>query len=254
MKESVVLLHGFAGTHRAFDGVVELLAHTRYLPLALDLPGHGDERGAPQPITFEACVQHVLSRSPERFLLCGYSMGGRVALHVALAAPERVSGLLLVATNPGIEDPDERAQRLASDEQLAQQLETGSYEQFIERWRTQPLFAMDPPHVGELARADQRRNDPLVLAAVLRGLGTGSMASLWEALSTLRMPTCVLVGERDEKFRALGKRMAKLLPQAELAIVAGGHGLPLENPAALAQALAALVQRSPVSATNPRPV
>lgn len=251
MKESVVLLHGFAGTHRAFDGVVELLSPTRYLPLALDLPGHGNEHAAPQPITFEACVKHVLACSPARFLLCGYSMGGRVALHVALAAPERVSGLLLVAANPGIEDPAERAQRLASDEQLAQQLESGSYEQFIERWRRQPLFAMDPPHVGELARADQRRNDPLALAGVLRGLGTGAMASLWEALPTLRMPTCVLVGERDEKFRALGKRTAQLLPQAELAVVAGGHGLPLENPTALAQALVALAERSPATATNP---
>lgn len=237
MKESVVLLHGFAGTHRAFDGVVELLSPTRYLPLALDLPGHGDEHAAPRPITFEACVQRVLERSPERFVICGYSMGGRVALHVALTAPERVSGLVLVACNPGIEDPDKRAQRLASDEQLAQQLETGSYEEFIERWSTQPLFAADPAHIGELARADQRRNDPLALAAVLRGIGTGAMTPLWDRLDELEMPVTVLIGSRDQKFAALGRRMVDLLPEARLRILEGGHRLLLECPDAVAEAL-----------------
>src|SRR6202044_3280629 len=116
-----------------------------------------------------------LSEAPERFVLCGYSMGGRVALHVALAAPERVSRLIVIAANPGIEDEDERAARRADDERLATELEEIPFEDFIERWRTQPLFAADPPEVGALARADQRRNDPNALAAVMRGLGTGVM-------------------------------------------------------------------------------
>ena len=56
----------------------------RYRPLALDLLGHGDQADVPPPITFERCVASVLERSPERFVLGGYSMGGRMALHVAL--------------------------------------------------------------------------------------------------------------------------------------------------------------------------
>jgi 2-succinyl-6-hydroxy-2,4-cyclohexadiene-1-carboxylate synthase len=235
--QTVVLLHGFGGTRRAWDGVVALLSPKRSLPLALDLPGHGGAADAPRPISFGGCVEYVLARAPERFALCGYSQGGRVALHVALAAPARVQRLVLLATTAGIEDESERAQRRRSDHALADDLERGPYEEFIERWRTQPLFADDPPEVGALARADQRRNRPDALAAALRGIGTGEMRPLWSRLPELQMPVTILVGERDAKFQALGRRMAGLLPDAQLLVVPGGHGLPLENPAAVAEAL-----------------
>lgn len=240
MPETAVLLHGFSGTRRAWDGVAERLQPERYLPLALDLPGHGAAAAAPAPISFAGCVEHVLARAPERFVLCGYSLGGRIALHVALAAPERVTGLLLISCTAGVEDAGERARRRESDEALADDLERIPFEDFIERWRAQPLFAEDPPEIGELARADQRRNDPLALAAAMRGIGTGRMEPLWERLHTLGMPATVLVGRRDRRFVAIGERMAAKLGHGRLEVVAGGHVLPLENPAAVAAALEGL--------------
>ncbi len=238
MPESVVLLHGFSGTRRMWDGVIAALDEERYRPLALDLPGHGAAADAQRPITFAGCVADVLARSPERFTLCGYSLGGRVALHVALAAPERVARLVLVSASAGISDDAERAERRGADHALADELERAPLEQFIERWRTQPLFAAEPPAVGALAREDQRRNRPDALAAVLRGVGTGEMLPLWDRLGELAMPVAVVVGERDAKFRALGGRMVELLPDAELIVLAGGHGLPLENPRGVSRALA----------------
>jgi 2-succinyl-6-hydroxy-2,4-cyclohexadiene-1-carboxylate synthase len=236
--ETVVLLHGFGGTRRAWDGVAALLPRQRCRPLALDLPGHGAAADTPRPITFAGCVEHVLASAPARFSLCGYSQGGRVALHVALAAPARVSRLVLVATSAGIEDAGERARRRRSDRRLADELERGPYEEFIARWRAQPLFAADPPAVAQLARTDQRRNRPDALAAALRGIGTGEMQPLWSRLPEMEVPTTILAGERDGKFQALGRRMAQLLPRAQLLIVPGGHVLPLENPAAVAAAVA----------------
>jgi 2-succinyl-6-hydroxy-2,4-cyclohexadiene-1-carboxylate synthase len=237
VPESLVLLHGFGGTRRAWDGVIEQLGTQRYLPAPLDLPGHGEAADAPRPITFAGCVEHVLERSPERFVLCGYSMGGRIALDVALTAPERVSRLVLVSCSAGLQDSAERAQRRAADRLLADELERVPFEEFIERWRTQPLFAEDPPEVGALAREDQRRNRPDALAEALRGIGTGEMQPLWERLGELEMPVSIIVGERDHKFRALGQRMAQAIPDAILTIAPGGHGLPLESPAAVADAL-----------------
>jgi 2-succinyl-6-hydroxy-2,4-cyclohexadiene-1-carboxylate synthase len=237
VPESLVLLHGFSGTRRAWEAVVELLDRERYLPLALDTPGHGEATDGKRPITFAGCVAHVLAASPERFVLCGYSQGGRIALHVALAAPERVSRLVIVSASAGIEDPTERVERSRADHLLADELESIPFEDFIERWRTQPLFAADPPEVGALARADQRRNSPDALAAVLRGIGTGEMEPLWDRLRELKMPVSVIVGDRDVKFQAIGERIVSLLPNAELSVLAGGHGLPLENPAGLAQVL-----------------
>jgi 2-succinyl-6-hydroxy-2,4-cyclohexadiene-1-carboxylate synthase len=237
VSETLVLLHGFSGTRHAWDGVVARLDSERYRPLALDLPGHGQASAVGGPITFESCVAAVLAASPERFALCGYSLGGRVALHVALAAPERVSRLVLVSCSPGVEDDSERAARRASDELLAVELESIPFEQFIERWRTQPLFVDDPPDVGERAREDQRRNDPLALAKVMRGLGTGEMAPLWDRLGELTMPSTLVAGERDAKFRAIGERVVALMPDAELVVIPGGHSLALESPDELAGAI-----------------
>jgi pimeloyl-ACP methyl ester carboxylesterase len=72
---------------------------------------------------------------------------------------------------------------------------------------------------------------------VLRGIGTGEMEPLWGRLAELTMPVTVIVGERDLKFRKLGERMVRLLPDANLRVIAGGHRLPLENPAGLANSL-----------------
>jgi 2-succinyl-6-hydroxy-2,4-cyclohexadiene-1-carboxylate synthase len=243
VPERVVLLHGFGGTRHAWDGVAARLRPERYLPLALDLPGHGTMAGE-RPITFAACVAHVLARAPARFALCGYSLGGRVALHVALAAPRRVTQLVLVSTSPGIEREARRAQRRVADEALARELENGSFERFIERWRSQPLFAGEPEHAAKLAREDHRRNRPEHLAAALRGLSPGSMQPLWGSLAQLTMPVTVIAGGRDSAYRDVGRDMVARLPHARLVVLAGGHALPLENPRALAEALEGLDAQS----------
>jgi 2-succinyl-6-hydroxy-2,4-cyclohexadiene-1-carboxylate synthase len=221
-----------------WDGVAQRLAPERYTPLALDLPGHGEARGAPRPITFDACVEHVLSNGPERFALCGYSLGGRVGLHVALAAPERVSRLVLVSSTAGLEGAAERRARTAADNALADDLEERPFAEFMDRWQVQPVFADDPPEVHAAMRAEQQRNDPRALAAVLRGIGTGMMTPLWDRLGELPMPVTVLVGERDLKFHAPARRLVEMLPDGELRVAPGGHRLPLENPGCVADALA----------------
>ncbi|MFL5845531.1 MAG: alpha/beta fold hydrolase [Solirubrobacteraceae bacterium] len=226
--EHVVALHGFAGTGHVWEAV-----DPRYA--APDLPGHGTASDVAP--TFESCVAHVLANAPERFVLAGYSMGGRIALHVALAAPERVARLVLVATTAGLDGEDERAQRRAADERLASLLEQEGIEAFAERWTAQPLFAGDPPEARELQRCDVLRNEAGPLAAALRGTGTGAMTPLWDRLGGLVMPVTVVAGERDAKFLALGERLATGTG-GELVVVPGaGHGLPRETPAAVAAAI-----------------
>jgi 2-succinyl-6-hydroxy-2,4-cyclohexadiene-1-carboxylate synthase len=239
---TVVLLHGFAGTRRGWDRVLAAGQARgnaeRYRPLALDIRGHGAARAA-RPVSFAACVADVLAAAPQRFALCGYSMGGRLALRVALAAPERVERLVLVATTAGIDDDEERAARRRSDAALAAFAERSPIAAFADRWLSGPLFADDPPEAAAFARADVLRNDPRALAASLRGIGTGAMAPLWDRLGALTMPATVLAGERDAKFTALGERLARALPDARLQIVPGaGHALPRTAPEAVAAAIA----------------
>jgi 2-succinyl-6-hydroxy-2,4-cyclohexadiene-1-carboxylate synthase len=238
VPETVVLLHGFAGTGRLWDPVAARLDGERYRPLAPDIRGHGTA-AARSPASFDGCVEDVLGLIAHPFTLVGYSMGGRIALRVALAAPQRIERLILVATTAGIEDPAEREQRRIADEALATEMEQGPIEAFADRWTTQPLFAGTPPEAAASWRADILDNDPAGLAAALRGLGTGVMEPLWDRLGELTMPATVLTGERDAKFRALGGRLAEALPRGELVMVEGaGHGIPREQPAAAAAAIA----------------
>jgi len=237
MAETLVLLHGFAGTGRGWDPVIGELGRERYTALAPDLRGHGSQAGA-RPVTFEAITADVLAAAPARFTLGGYSMGGRIALAVALTAPERISRLVLVATTAGIEDAGERAARAAADQRLADEIEGADIDAFADRWLAQPLFAGDDEAAEQRARADIARNTTAGLAAVLRGAGTGAMTPLWNRLGELTMPVLVLTGERDAKFTTIGERLTAAIPGAELAIVPGaGHALPRIAPAALAQAI-----------------
>jgi 2-succinyl-6-hydroxy-2,4-cyclohexadiene-1-carboxylate synthase len=238
VPEPLLLLHGFTQTGRGWDEVARHLGGERYRPLAPDLRGHGAARSR-RPIDMDACVADVAALAPGRFALAGYSMGGRIALHVALAHPERVSRLVLVSTTAGIADDAERAGRRAADEELAAWMERETMVAVADRWGAQPLFAGQRPEVAAAARADRLANDPVHLAAALRGIGTGAMTPVWDRLGELGMPAVVLAGERDPKFVALGRRLAAGLPGATLTIVpAAGHALPLEAPGAVAAAIA----------------
>jgi 2-succinyl-6-hydroxy-2,4-cyclohexadiene-1-carboxylate synthase len=236
MAAPLVLLHGFAQSGAAWDAVRAALGGRE--ALAPDLRGHG-AAAAVRPIDAAALVADVLALAPERFELAGYSMGGRLALHVALAAPDRVARLVLVSTTAGLADPTERAARLTADDELADAIERDGIVAFADRWGALALWEGESPEVRAAARAQRLAQDPDGLAASLRGFGTGAMTSVWGRLDELAMPVTVVVGERDAKFRAIGQRLVEELPRARLAVVAGaGHGLPLEAPAELARLLA----------------
>ena len=242
MRPAIVLLHGFAGTGAAWAPVVDRLGE-RYRALTPDIRGHG-AAAAERPTDFAACVSDVAALA-ERFALAGYSLGGRLALHVALEHPERVTRLVVIGAHPGIADPLEREARRRDDEDLAARLETETIEEFADRWERRPLFRGQPPEVAAAAREDRLRNRPRDLAAALRGLGTGTMTPLWARLPELALPVTAIVGERDAKFRKLAERMVAALPDAELVVVPDvGHAVHLEAPALVA---ATIAERVPAS-------
>ncbi len=240
MPEPLLLLHGFTQTGRGWDEVVRHLDGERYRALAPDIRGHG-AAATRRPIGFAACVQDAVGLMRTPFTLAGYSQGGRLALHVALAHPELVTRIVLMSATAGIEDAAERARRREADEVLAAWMAADGRlpTEVADRWGSQALFATQPPEVAAAARADRLSNEPVHLAAALRGIGTGVMAPLWERLGELTMPVAVMAGQHDAKYVALGRRLAAALPAGTLTIVPhAGHALPLEAPAAVAAAIA----------------
>src|SRR5215212_623839 len=232
----LVLLHGFTQTGRSWQPIAHALAG-RYRAAAPDLPGHGAfaER---RPASFPACDAYLRAVSEEPYVLCGYSMGGRVALHAAFSLGARVRRLVLIGASPGLADRAERAARAASDAALADRIEAIGMDAFAAEWESQPLFAGMPRGVAELAGEDRRRNTAAGLAAALRGLGTGVMPSSWERLPDLDVPVDLVVGERDEKFRGIAEKMAYSLPRARVMVVPdAGHAVQLEAPDAVVELL-----------------
>ncbi len=231
----LVLLHGFTQNSECWGPFADRLAECHELVL-VDAPGHGASRHD------EADLAEAARLSLEvggQAIYLGYSMGGRVALHAALEAPDRVRGLILVGATAGIHEPADRAARRRADEAQAASLEREGPERFLDDWLAQPLFATLPPDAQH--RAARLRNRPDGLAASLRRCGTGTQQPLWDALAGLRQPTLAIAGAEDEKFTALAQRLAAVTgPNAATAIIPGaGHSVHLERPGETADAVLA---------------
>ena len=267
-RPPLLLLHGFTGDRRSWLGFAAAWrrlqpagdgadGHHRKVQrqlIALDLPGHGRSPQPSEPAarTMSGVVAAVLASMDAldiaRAHVLGYSMGGRVALSLALAVPERVASLSLIGASPGIADAAERDARAAADDALAAGLEAEGLPAFVARWMAQPLFAsqarLDP---RVLARERRRRleQSPWGLAESLRRVGTGRMPPLWAALERLAMPCVFLAGAEDARFLGIGQAMAARSRRIVLHPVPGaGHAAQLEQPDWVAERVRSFLEAS----------
>jgi 2-succinyl-6-hydroxy-2,4-cyclohexadiene-1-carboxylate synthase len=166
-------------------------------------------------------------------------MGGRMALHVALAYPDLVERLVLISATPGIKDEAERSARRQADKALAAGLQSGGLARFLSKWLAQPMFATLSPQQADLG--SRMANSPAGLASSLLLAGTGAQEPLWPRLAELAGKDVLLLsGERDEKFCDVARRMAAAMgPRARHVVVAGaGHACHLEHPREVAATIA----------------
>ena len=222
----LVLVHGFTQTGRSWGRVAGDLAADHEV-VRVDAPGHG--RSAAVRATLpEGGALVAEAGGPGTYV--GYSMGGRLCLHAAVARPDAVAGLVLLGATGGIDEPPERQARRDADEVLALRLEADGLDAFLEGWLQLPLFAGLPADAAGLD--DRRENTVEGLASSLRLAGTGTQEPLWDRLASLAMPVLVLAGERDTKFAALAERLtASIGVNATRALVPGaGHAAHLERP------------------------
>jgi 2-succinyl-6-hydroxy-2,4-cyclohexadiene-1-carboxylate synthase len=239
--EPLLMLHGFTGSSENWRDVAGLLAD-RFNIFTVDLPGHG-QTSAPDDVNSYTltATSDGLARLIETVLgqpayVLGYSMGGRVALHLGINHPAVVRALVLESASPGLDSAEERAARIASDEALAERIERGGVPAFVEAWEGLPLWASQralPPAAQERLHLQRLRNSARGLALSLRGMGAGVQPSLWSQLADIRCPTWLIAGALDAKFVAINQRMAELIPGARLCILPdAGHAAHLEQPGA----------------------
>ena len=219
----LVLLHGFTQNRQCWATADRLAAQAAALTAATAATA------APRATT----TAEAGARASDWL---GYSLGGRMLLHLVLAHPNMVRRAVLIGATAGLATSAERAERRGTDEALAERIEQDGVDVFIERWLAMPMWDGLP----EAAQfVDERRtNTADGLAGSLRLAGTGAQDDLWPRLGEIDVPVLVLAGGRDQKFTAIGRRLAAALPHGEFrAIPDAGHAVHLEAPERTAQAV-----------------
>ena len=241
----ITVLHGFTQAGRSWREVISKMP-AGWKWIVPDLRGHGETQTRQgSPCSMDACMEDLLALwddlGVERTHLAGYSMGGRLALHVAARRPDRVLSLLTIGAHAGLEE-DAREGRRRGDEGLAERIEKEGIEAFVDYWGALPLFAglqrRGPSYVAQV-RAERLQNHVAGLACSLRGMGAGTMEPVWNDLGQVTFPCTFVAGQQDHGYVASARRLAATVPNGKFEIVPrAGHAVHQERPDAFARLLA----------------
>ncbi len=228
----LMLHHSLATSHLMWDELIIALAQY-YRVLSYDGRGHGLSDAPPGPYNWQQLVGDATGLMEvlgiEKAIHTGISMGGMLAQHMAIAAPQRVSALVLVSTtsNMPVETAPVWDQRIAdvTAKGMAPQVEDT-----IKRWFTKD-FREDPRNAGIISSISE-----LIAATPVNGYCGWAAAirdlNLTPHLGNIHTPTLVMVGEDDPGTPPASARViADSIPGAMLKIFEeASHMLPLQQP------------------------
>ncbi|UII55313.1 2-succinyl-6-hydroxy-2,4-cyclohexadiene-1-carboxylate synthase [Cytobacillus spongiae] len=233
------LLHGFTGDVTTWYSTSPYFASKAQL-IFVDLLGHGKTA---KPSNYERYDIQLIANDMVELLdklgieqvdILGYSMGGRLALTIAMLYPERVRKLILESASPGILFSNDRQERRRQDQQLAHFILEEGIERFVEKWENITLFQTQknlPIDIQSQIRNQRRKNSELGLANSLLGMGTGSQSSWWNLLGECAVETLLITGELDLKFCTIAEKMQNMLAKCKWVNVNGcGHAIHVEEP------------------------
>jgi len=252
VKDTLIFLHGFTGTVKDWKKTAGLV-DDKFNKIAVDLIGHGKSDTPIEIDKYSASSKNsqlldiINHFTKGKVILLGYSMGGRAALSFAINHPDKIKGMILESTSAGIEDHIEREERVKSDEELAEFIETNSIENFIDHWMNLEIFGTQKRFSNDLLqklRTEKMQNSSIGLAQSLRGFGTGRMPYLGDKLSNLEFPVLLITGELDSKFTQISKELVKKFPSAHHQIIQNaGHNVHLEETGRFAEVVNQFLQK-----------
>ena len=231
-KPPLVLIHGAGGTHLHWPPQVRRLPEARVF--AIDLPGHGKSEGRGCQSIEDYCqaiLKWMQALNLAQAIFAGHSMGGAIALQMAIAHPEHVIALGLVGSGARLRVAPAILENTASPTTFPTAVET------ITSWAFSPKT---DPHLVELAAKQMGETRP----AVMHGDFLACDAfDVMPDLPKIRVPALVLVGKEDKMTPVrYSQHLADQLPRAELKIIPdAGHMVMLEQPQAVADALSDFV-------------
>ncbi|TMB41461.1 MAG: alpha/beta fold hydrolase [Chloroflexi bacterium] len=240
----VTLLHGFTQSGRSWHEVIAKMP-AGWMWVVPDLRGHGaTETQNEADCSMDACMADLEMLwdhlGVERTHLVGYSMGGRLALHIAARRRHRILSVLTIGAHAGL-DAGARDGRRRGDEALADRIERDGVGAFVDYWSSLPLFAglerRGPAFLAHV-RAERLQNHPAGLACSLRWMGAGVMEPVWDELGLAQFPFTFVAGQLDHGYVASARRLAGTVPNGRVEVVLrAGHPVHQERPDAFARVL-----------------
>ena len=239
----VLLAHGFLGDAGEWDRLLRDLPELN--AYCLTVPGHG-QTSCPADASISwfraAFAETVAALGLAEFAVLGYSLGGRLALDWAVHDGQGLRCLIAESANPGIADPAVRAERLAADRTLADELVEFGLHVFLQKWYGQDLFASVVVQRADLV---QRRatGNAQELSRALRAFSLGGQGDLQQDLGLLGCPVWWIAGALDPRYAEIAKSLEMAHAGVRAAIVGqAGHNVHLEQPQLFARLLVRILR------------
>jgi len=230
-----LFLHGFTG---AADSWSEVISKFDSYAVSVDIVGHGKStfKDLNSDYSVDDCCEDLSeildSLDIKRLNICGYSMGGRLAVAFAARYPDRVEGLLLESACLGIADKEDRESRYQEDLKLCRAIED-NFAEFVQKWERNSLFH-NQSNRNELGFKKQREirlsHNPAQLSKALRAFSQGQMKSYESEFSKFDFPISIINGSDDSRYKLAGKMMSEMNKQATQHVVDNSnHNVHLES-------------------------
>ena len=229
-------LHGFTGSKYSWNEIQHLV---KFKTHAIDLPGHGKNyfKSLSNNYSFKNWDQEFLSilnnTKVDKINLCGYSMGGRLAISFATAFPEKVNSLILISSTAGLLNNSENKNRLIQDNKLSKDIEL-DYNKFIDNWENLDFFSKQKlrnPNGFIRQRVIRKSQNPQQLALSLQNLGLGNMPNYWNDIPYFNFPVLIICGDEDKKYNKISSQLHSKINNSIIKIIPNsGHAPQIDQP------------------------
>ena len=229
-------IHGFTGSSSSWEEIIKLLNKSSY---AIDVAGHTKStfNSIKNPyVISDWCsefymILHNLSIS--KINICGYSMGGRLAIAFASKYPEKINSLILESTSVGIDESEKRSERYYSDKETAINIKE-NLSSFVNLWSKNILFSKQEernPKQWKKQKEIRLSHTPEQLSKALETFSPSNMPYYEKQFQEFSFPISIINGSEDGKFIKLGKNMTLMNDNAKQYIVHdANHNTHLESP------------------------
>lgn len=233
----ILLVHGFTASKASFEA--NLIGLREYFTvITVELLGHGDSDAPEDPALYrpDRATRRILQLLDhlgyQRVLLCGHSLGGALALRLALDAPEWVAGLVVINSSSAAGNPEWREAARPRMEEMAARLRAEGSTAFMKSTRLYPAHSkrLDPLS-KELLTRDFDRLKPEGLAGTAESLVIDVNA--WERHPVLSVPMLLVVGEKDADFAPNADAFMERFPPdlaRQVKLPLAGHAANIEQP------------------------